>query len=82
MALHVCMAKDCDRRLSVNRLMCAGHWDRVPKALKNEYAEAVHRVNKTAHLSAVEAASIEASENQRKVQDKCIKAVGRVAVAA
>ena len=33
MAVKKCEAPGCDRDISQNKLMCAGHWERVPAAL-------------------------------------------------
>lgn len=76
MAIHGCKANGCDRRISVNKLMCAGHWAQVPKPLQGECYAAFAKWKKAMSSSAAEA--VVAGEELRKVQAKCIAAVGHV----
>lgn len=74
MAIHCCKAVGCERRISVNKLMCAGHWSKVPKGLQGECYAAFSKWKKAMSVSATEA--VAAGEELRKVQEKCIAACG------
>lgn len=76
MAIHGCMADGCDRRISVNKLMCAEHWERVPKDWQGKVYAALRKWKAAMSRSASEA--VAAGDELRAVQRKAIEAADLV----
>jgi DNA (cytosine-5)-methyltransferase 1 len=55
MAVHGCKAAGCDRRISVNKLLCGSHWALVPKGLQSQCHAAFRKWKAAMSRSAAEA---------------------------
>jgi hypothetical protein len=52
---HCCRAPGCVVVITTNKLMCPGHWARVPKAQREELAEAFFRWQRAEEFGTVKA---------------------------